>query len=141
MLRRRQHSRQRSARRRRGVECVEVAITLPIFILLAGVTLQIVHRIHVSKMLHLATYEAVRAGGEPSGNAAIARRVFEDRTKAFGIEGAKLFLSASFDRAKPRARIAARSTAPTAANSLPFPTYLILPSKITGAKVIYRKEN
>lgn len=133
-------NRRSSARRRRGVECVEVAITLPLLVIVCAATMQVCSRIHVSKMLHFATYEAVRAGGEVDGNEEIARKIFEDRTNALGIEGAVLNLSGGFDSAPPKSRITAAAYAPTAENSLPFPTYLVMPRTIKGGKVIYRKE-
>ncbi len=133
-------NRKQNRRRRRGVECVEVAVTLPLLFIICFATMQVCHRIHVSKMLYLATYEAIRAGGSPNGNEALARAIFQDRANAFGISGAELHLSNGFDTASPGARLAARATAPASENSLPVPLQFTLSSEVHGGKLIYHKE-
>ena len=126
---------------RNGVECVEVAMTLPVFLIVVFATVELTHHWHVEKMLKIAAYEAMKAGADSSGTADDAIQTFEQHTTALGIVGAELELDeSSFDLANPGEMLSCRGIAPTTGNKIELPFELYASDTITGGWVYYRKE-
>lgn len=126
---------------RKGVETVEIALTIPLLALVTFSTIQLNHHWHKEKMLKLATYEAVKAGARKDGKSTDVKRVFQEHCKALGIRNAKItFQSSRFDSAKTGTRLWARSSAPVKSNRLGMPFLIPLSSDLSGGYVIYRKE-
>ena len=127
---------------RRGVECVEVALTLPLLLIAIFATVAIAHRWHLEKMIKLATYEAIKVGCAVDGDAEDAKRIFSQHVAAMGIEGATLNIDEdSFNDAKVGDLLRLRGTAPISNNRLLAPVSLSLDPNISGGWVFYRKES
>ncbi len=128
-------------RKRRGVECVEVAVTLPLLLIAAFSTIQISHRWHVEKMLKIATYEAVKAGAASDGNADAAQTTFASYCNAFGINDARLVMNTGrFNSAETGQILSAQGRARTRSNRLPTPVAIAFGNWMSGGTVFHRKE-
>ena len=127
--------------RRRGVEAVEAAITLPLLTIVMFSTIQITHRWHVEKMLKLATFEAIKAGAAEDGNADDAIRVFNEHCQALGINDARLVISRSrFDDAEVGDYLWLRGRALARSNRFPAPISIDMSNWLSGGWVFHRKE-
>jgi len=128
-------------RKRRGVECVEVALTLPLLLIAAFSTIQISHRWHVEKMLKIATFEAVKAGAASGGDADAAISTFHSYCDAFDIKDATLGINRDkFGNAWTGRILSARGSAPARSNRLARPIALPLSASLSGGRVFHRKE-
>lgn len=127
---------------RRGSECVETALTLPLLLLVMVATVGITHEWHVAKMLKLATYEAIRAGCMKDGDADDALAVFQEHAQALGINDAELVIDRKqFNNAKTGDLVELTATAPANKNQVIVPFSLNFRQKyLTGGRVFYRKE-
>lgn len=131
----------RRPEKRRGVECIEVAVTLPLLLIAAFSTIQISHRWHVEKMLKIATYEAVKAGASSDGDATAAQTTFNEYCAAFGINEAQLVINTGrFNTAQTGGLLFAQGRAPTRANRLPTPVAIAFGNWMSGGTVFHRKE-
>ncbi len=137
-----QRIRQRSSHRRRGIESVEAAITLPILFLILCPVLHLTHTWHVEKMLKIATYEAIKVAGKPDGTYEDAVVVFEEYTNAFGITNANLIVPEQFqiEQLDRDELFYLRAEASRATNTLPLPFFVGFNGKIDSGWVYYRKE-
>jgi len=128
-------------KRRSGTESVEVAITLPLLLLVMVATLNITHRWHVEKMLKVASFEAIKAGSTREGTSADAIRVFNEHATALGLTDARLDVDASiFDNAEVGDLLMMQGTAPVAGNQFLTPINLVFSDQISGGWIFYRKE-
>ena len=134
-------SRKKRRFNRRAVECVEVAVTLPLLMLVTFAVAQITHRWHVESMLKLATYEAVKAGAMKKGGADDVTRVFREYSNALGIQNASIVFSGSqFNDDTAGRLLRARGVAQAAPNRLDLPIYLDFGSEMATGWVYARKE-
>lgn len=132
----------RSTFARHGVECVEVAVSLPLLMIVTFSTVQICHLMHTEKLLRVASYEAMKAGASRDGDSAFAIRVFEEHAQALGVHDAKLQISIrDFDSAEPGDLLSVEAIAPVKSNRLPAPFNLNLSEFISGGVIQYRKED
>lgn len=129
------------SRRRRGAECVEVALTLPLMMIAMFSTITISHQWHVEKLLKLATYEAIKAGCATEGDADAAIAIFNEHTTALGINGAVLTIDeAAFNDAEMGDSLSLMGSAPASQNSVISPISIFQSDTISGGTVYYRKE-
>lgn len=130
-----------SRRSRKGVECVEVAVSLPLLVIAMFATIEITHRWHVEKLLKLASYEAIKVACARDGSSELADKVFQDRANALGIHDAKLFFNRrQVDKAKVGKLIRFRAVAPARRNQIVSPIGVNFSSTLSGGSVYYRKE-
>ena len=116
-----------SGENRRGVECVEAAVTLPLLTIIFFATIQLTHHWHVEKLLKIASYEAMKVGATSSGTQAEAEAIFDQHTRALGIANAQLqFSGPSLDSANVGDLIICMGTAPVSSNQFPSPINLSL---------------
>lgn len=131
----------RHTKRRRGVESVEIALTMPLLVLATFATIQINHHWHVEKMLKVATYEAVKAGARKNGTSSDVNTVFQTHCKALGVRNARIMFNARrFDSDVAGTRLVARGRAPVSSNRLNLPFNVTMSSQLQSGYVIYRKE-
>lgn len=126
---------------RRGIECLEAAITLPIFITVVLATVNICHCWHVEKLLRIASYEAVKAACRPDGTEEDAKSVFATQAKSLGIQGAVLEMKAS-PKFKPGATgewIDVCGTAPLSENKILSPVQVYFGNTLSGGWITHRK--
>lgn len=129
-------------RRRRGVEAIEAAITLPLLTLALFGTVEVTHRWHLEKMLKIASYEAIKAGAAVDGTAADANRVFQEHTEAMGINKARLRIRRRrlFDDASPGDTLIVEGRALSSRNRPPTPNMIPFRNTMSGGLIYYRKE-
>ena len=126
---------------RRGVECVEVAVTLPLLLFVTFGVAQISHRWHIESMLKIATYEAVKAGAMKNGDAQDVEQVFQEYTNALNIRDARIVFSrAQFNDDTVGRRLRARGVAEASQNRLKLPIYLEFGPEMRTGWVYARKE-
>lgn len=129
------------SRKRTGIECVEVAITLPLLVIAMFSTINITHRWHVEKLLKIASYEAIKAGCARDGNSSDADRVFREHAEALGINRARLVYNRNrLDNAKTGQMIQVRALAPARFNQIMAPIQLNFSPTLSGGSIFYRKE-
>ena len=126
---------------RRGVEAVEAAITLPLLTIVMFSTIEIAHQWHVEKLLRIATAEAMKAGAASEGDSRDAIEVFNEHTRALGIQNARLVLNRRrFNDARTGQYLWCRGIAPANSNRLPAPVRINRSNVISGGWVYHRKE-
>lgn len=132
----------RNSTRRSGVECIEVAITLPLIGIAIFATTELAHHWHLEKMLKLATYEAVRAGCDVNGSAEDAVRAFREHAEAMGIQEARLlFNRPKLQNAEVGEMLRFQGVAPARKNRLfNSPVNLKLSEQLSSGHIFYRKE-
>lgn len=126
---------------RKGIECVEVAVTLPLLVIAMFSTIEITHRWHVEKLLKLASYEAIKAGCSRDGDAEDADRVFQEHAAALGISQARLIFNRNrLNNSNTGQMIRFRAVAPAANNQIVAPFNVSFSPTLSGGFVFYRKE-
>ena len=131
----------RSWLNRKGLETIEVALTLPLLTFVMFTTIQINHRWHVEKMLKLASYEALKAGAAADGSAEDVEAIFEQHAAALGINNAQIdFVQSQFDNADTGDYLWVRGIALANENQMPTPVTLPLGTWMSSGVTWYRKE-
>ena len=128
-------------RRRRGVEAVEVAMTMPLLVLTMFASIETTHRWHLENMLKLVAAEAMKAGASRNGDSTDAQAVFDAHVAALGIHEATLTFSEDFDDPTPGHEISVAATANWAANRDFLPSAVFWSSgTLKSGAITYRRE-
>jgi Flp pilus assembly protein TadG len=127
--------------RRRGIEAVEVAMTMPLLVLTMFASIEMTHRWHLENMLKLTAAEALKAGAARGGDSGDAQAVFDAHIAALGIAEATLTFSEDFDNPTPGHQVSVAATANWAANRTFLPAAVFWSSGTMSSGVItYRRE-
>jgi hypothetical protein len=81
-------SRRRAGGKRKGAAAVELAICLPVIVLLVLGSIECCSMLFIDEALHVASYEAIRQAIQEDAEAATAIARGEEMLEQFGIEGA-----------------------------------------------------
>ena len=96
---------------------------------------------HTSKLLKIATYEAMKAGAAREGTGEDAMAVFKEHTSALGIEKASLRIDLDrFNKARTGDFLVLEGVAPVSENRPPAPFNINMSEFLTGGVIQYRKE-
>ena len=131
-------------KRRRGIEVVEVALTLPLLTVALFGMIEITHRWHLEKMLKMATHEAMKAGADVGGDSEIAETVFLEHATAMGIKGAELVVGPSdddFDNGNQGQLLELTGTAPATLNRAVTPPIINDPRDLSSGLITYWRES
>ena len=130
--------------RRRGIEVVEVALTLPLLTVTLFGMIEITHRWHLEKMLKLATHESMKAGADVGGDSEVAEDVFLQHTAAIGINGAELLIGPTveeFDNGAEGQILELTGTAPASLNRAVTPPIINDQRDLSGGRITYWRES
>lgn len=131
----------RRSHKRRGVECIEVAVTLPVFITVMIATISICHTWHMEKLLRVASYEAIKAACRPEGTVEDAKRVFATQAESLGIAGSHLEVETSenFAPGMTGESIEVCGKARITSNWILAPVQLYFGDELRGGWIMHRK--
>lgn len=124
---------------RRGAALVELAVCLPVLILLVFATLETCSAIFLKQTLQIASYEAVRVavrdGATSAGAISAATQILDDRQiKGYDIS----IVPAEVEQAEEGTAVVVRITAPCAAN-LTAATSFFATSDMEGATTMAKE--
>jgi Flp pilus assembly protein TadG len=107
----------RKARSRRGIAATELAVVLPLFVILGIVPLELCNLIHLKQSVSVAAYEAAKTATRPVSSDAKMMAVFDRVIADREIQGATISASQNIDTMQPGDTIAVTVEAPFAENS------------------------
>ena len=131
----------RRRKSKKGIEAIEVALTLPLLTIVMFATIQITHHWHVEKLLKLATFEAMKAGASETGTAQDAIDTFETHCAALGINDVELVIDETeFDSAETGDYLYLEGKALAQSNQILMPAQIGLSDWMNGGVICHRKE-
>jgi Flp pilus assembly protein TadG len=107
----------RKARSRRGIAATELAVILPLFVILGIVPLELCNLIQLKQSVAVAAYEAAKTATRPTSSQTRMMAVFDRVIADREIHGATISASLDVDTLQPGDTVAVTVEAPFSENS------------------------